>query len=92
MSLTEFQISDITLKIETPPSVSLQSGIDPEVIVQVDKLLSVDLVSVTGPEVVVIAAGNVGPPGPTGKWEALTQNEYDLLNPPDPETLYVIIQ
>lgn len=72
MSLTEFQIAEVTLRIDTPSSVSL--------------------LSITDPEVVILAAGNVGPPGPTGKWEALTQNEYDLLTPPDPDTLYVIIQ
>jgi hypothetical protein len=48
--------------------------------------------TVTKPDIKVVAAGNLGPRGPAGKWEALTQNEYDLLNPPDPDTLYVIIQ
>lgn len=46
------------------------------------------------PEVVVVGSGALGPqgpPGPEGQWEALTQAEYDALNPPDPETLYVII-
>lgn len=72
MSLTEFQIADVTLRIDDPESVSLQS--------------------VTSPEVVVIAAGNVGPPGPQGKWRALTQSEYDAISVPDPDVLYVIIQ
>jgi len=44
------------------------------------------------PDVLIVAAGNVGPPGPAGKWKALTQDEYDLLSPPDPDILYVIIQ
>ena len=46
----------------------------------------------TTPDVLILASGNIGPPGPAGKWEAITQNEYDLLNPPDPDTLYIIIQ
>lgn len=46
--------------------------------------------------VTVIAAskgptGPPGPPGPPGQWESLTQAEFDALNPPDPDTLYVII-
>lgn len=54
-------------------------------------LNSADL-TVTQPDILVVAAGNLGPRGPAGKWRALTQSEYDLLNPPDPDTLYVIIQ
>ena len=55
---------------------------------------SVDLLEVTT-QAVNIVAGNTGPRGPqgdSGQWVALTQNEYDLLNPPDPNVLYVIIQ
>lgn len=46
----------------------------------------------TTPDLLVVLAGNIGPPGPAGKWKAMTQSEYDLLNPPDPDTLYIIIQ
>jgi hypothetical protein len=35
--------------------------------------------------------GPAGPPGPQGQWDALTQAEYDALNPPDSNTLYVIV-
>lgn len=38
--------------------------------------------------------GSAGPPGPQGdpgEWTEVTQTEYDALNPPDPETLYVIV-
>jgi hypothetical protein len=72
MSLTDYQIAEVSIRVNSPPSV--------------------DLLSVTGPDVILIAAGNVGPPGPPGTWEALTQAEYDALNPPNPDTLYVIIQ
>lgn len=48
--------------------------------------------AVTSPDVVVMLAGNVGPPGPQGQWVALTQAEYDALIPPDPDTLYIIIE
>ncbi len=46
------------------------------------------------PDVVVVGSaqlGPQGPPGPPGQWTALTQAEYDALNPPDPEMLYIII-
>jgi hypothetical protein len=51
-------------------------------------------VQVVPPGVLVIAAGNVGPRGPQGsqgQWVSLTQAEYDALSPPDPDTLYVIV-
>lgn len=62
-----------------------------DVLVTVPPLPTVNLQAVTIPDFQVILAGNVGPPGPQGQWVALTQAEYDLLSPPDPETLYVII-
>lgn len=61
----------------------------------------------TLPGLQVIAAGNVGPPGPAstvpgpqgiqgppgppGEWTQMTQAAYDALLVKDPETLYVII-
>lgn len=48
-------------------------------------------VALIPPTVKLIAAGNVGPPGPQGQWVSLTQAEYDALSPPNPETLYVIV-
>lgn len=74
---------------------------EPDIIVTIEKkdiLVSVEPLKTTAiqtpstPDLLVIAAGNVGPPGPAGKWVSLTQAEYDALNPPDPDTLYVIIQ
>lgn len=55
---------------------------------------SIDLLEITVPTVNIVATntGPRGPQGASGQWIALTQNEYDLLNPPDPEILYVIIQ
>lgn len=63
---------------------------DISVVVEASKTIELETVRIPG--LVVVAAGNVGPPGPAGKWTALTQNEYDSLHPPDPDTLYVIIQ
>ena len=63
-----------------------------EILVTVEPIKSATLQTRTTPGLLVIAAGNIGPPGPPGQWEAVTQSEYDLLNPPDPDTLYVIIQ
>ena len=56
---------------------------------------SAQVVIELAPDVIVLTAGNVGPPGPpgpSGQWESLTQAEYDALSPPDPETLYVIVE
>lgn len=74
MSLTDSQIIDVALRVNSPESV--------------------DLLEVMTPTVNIVAT-NTGPRGPqgnAGQWVALTQNEYDLLNPPDPNVLYVIIQ
>lgn len=38
------------------------------------------------------ATGATGPAGPQGEWVSLTQVEYDALSPPDPNTLYVIVE
>ena len=55
---------------------------------------SIDLLEITVPTVNIVATntGPRGPQGDSGQWMALTQSEYDLLNPPDPDILYVIIQ
>jgi len=65
-----------------------------DILVTVVPLPTVDLVAVTTPDVLVLAAGNVGPPGPPGpqgQWVSMTQAEYDAIPIPDPDTLYVII-
>jgi hypothetical protein len=74
MSLTDSQIVDVALRINSPESL--------------------DLLEIVIPTVNIVA-GNTGPRGPqgaSGQWVSLTQNEYDQLNPPDPDVLYVIIQ
>lgn len=55
---------------------------------------SVDILDIATATVNIVATntGPRGPQGDSGQWVALTQNEYDLLNPPDPDILYVIIQ
>jgi hypothetical protein len=74
MSLTDSQIIDVALRVNSPESV--------------------DLLEVMTPTVNIVATntGPRGPQGDSGQWVALTQNEYDLLNPPDPNVLYVIVQ
>lgn len=91
MSHAELQIvaqkDDVVISVESPPPVNLTA--------------------VNAPGILVIAAGNVGPMGPSGpkgdigptgpegpqgKWLSLTQAEYDSLSPPDPSTLYVIVE
>lgn len=63
-----------------------------EILVTIEPPKSVSVETPITPDMIIVAAGNIGPPGPAGQWEALTQNEYDLLQPPNPDTLYVIIQ
>jgi hypothetical protein len=48
---------------------------------------------VTSDEVVVapVFVGPQGPPGPPGQWDSMTQAEFDVLDPKDEETLYIII-
>ena len=92
MSLTDFQIADVTLRIPDLELITLELTNTPDVTLQISDPESISLESVSAPDVIVIAAGNVGPPGPQGKWVALTQSEYDAIGIPDPETLYVIIQ
>lgn len=78
-----------------------------DILVTVVKPPTAQIQAVSIPGMQVIAAGNVGPPGPVGpvgpqgeigpigpqgQWESMTQAEYDALGTPDPDTLYVIIQ
>lgn len=97
MSLTDSQIIDVALKINSPDLVNLDvlnnlQAVD--VAVSVVPPSSIDLLGIAIPTVNIVATntGPRGPKGDSGQWVALTQNEYDLLNPPDPDVLYVIIQ
>lgn len=66
---------------------------DIDVSVEPQRVIEVQTPITAGIEVVL--AGNIGPPGPpglAGQWLSLTQSEYDALDPPDPDVLYVIIQ
>lgn len=74
------------------PDIIVTIDKEQDILVSVDSLQTIQVETPTNPDVLVIAAGNVGPRGPAGKWEAMTQSEYDALNPPDPDTLYIIIQ
>lgn len=65
-----------------------------DVALMVNQPDSIDLLDITTQNVNIVATntGPRGPQGDSGQWVALTQSEYDLLNPPDPDVLYVIIQ
>lgn len=65
-----------------------------DVALRVNSPDSIDLLNITTAAVNIVATntGPRGPQGDSGQWVALTQNEYNLLNPPDPDVLYVIIQ
>ena len=79
----------------------LNVTVEPEIkeisITVADPLPSTELILESFPDVIVLASGNMGPPGsmgppgPQGQWEALTQVDYDALDPPNPDTLYVIV-
>jgi hypothetical protein len=89
MLLIDSQIIDVALMVNPPDSIDLLGVTIP----------TINIVATNAgpgsPEAISIVATNTGPRGPkgdSGEWVALTQNEYDLLNPPDPNVLYVIIQ
>lgn len=85
MSLIDSQIIDVALRVNSPDSLDLLGITVP----------TVNIVATNAVPTVNIIATNAGPRGPqgdSGQWVALTQSEYDLLNPPDPDVLYVIIQ
>ena len=81
--------------------VELNVTVEPEIkeidITVVDELPNTELILESTPDVVVLASGNMGPAGstgpmgPQGQWTALTQVEYDALDPHDPDILYVIV-
>lgn len=48
--------------------------------------------TVPGPQGPAGPVGPTGPEGPQGQWLSLTQAEYDALDPPDPDILYVIVE
>ena len=67
----------------------------PDVIVVEESAAVVEVESTPPATVEVVTAGGPhgaqGPPGPPGQWVSLTQAAYDALDPPDPDTLYVIV-
>lgn len=79
----------------------LNVTVEPEVkeisITVSDEIPSTELTVQSFPDVIVLASGNMGPPGstgpmgPQGQWFSLTQAQYDALDPADPDVLYVIV-
>jgi hypothetical protein len=75
-------------------NVTVESEIKEIAITVADELPSTELIIESYPDVVILTSGNmgpVGPQGPPGQWLSMTQAEYDALDPPDPDMLYVII-
>lgn len=79
-------------------NITVESEIKEIAITVADDLPSTELIVESFPDVIVLASGNMGPPGstgpmgPQGQWVSLTQVEYDALDPPNPDTLYVIVE
>jgi len=71
--------TELTLDLATQIIGVTQKGIE----------ISIDVPE--APDIIVGMPGPTGPPGPQGQWEALTQAQYDALDPPDFDTLYVIV-
>jgi hypothetical protein len=97
MSLTDSQIIDVALRVNAPDFLDLDPVTNSHIVdvaIVVDSPGSVDLLDIIVPTVNIVATntGPRGPQGDSGQWVALTQSEYDQLNPPDPDVLYVIIQ
>lgn len=72
---TETETEEVKVIVNEEPSV-INLTVDPE------------------PDVIIVGSAQVGPqgpPGPPGQWISMTQAEYDALDPPDPEVLYVIV-
>lgn len=86
MSLIELQIiaekDDVFVTVQDPPVINVQAV----------STSSINLQAVGSPGIIVVAAGNFGPPGPAGQWVSMTQAEYNALSSPDPDTLYVIVE
>lgn len=78
-------------------NITVESEIKEIAITVADELPSTELTVQSFPDVIVLASGNMGPPGamgpmgPQGQWMSLTQAQYDALDPPNPDTLYVIV-
>jgi hypothetical protein len=65
------------------------------VVVVVEEPSVINLLVDPEPDVIIVGSAQVGPqgpPGPPGQWASMTQAEYDALDPPDPEILYVIVE
>ena len=76
-------------------NVTVESEIKEIAITVADDTPSTELIVESFPDVMILTSGNMGPagpPGPPGQWVSLSQVEYDALDPPDPETLYVIVE
>lgn len=100
MSLIDYKIIDVALRVNSHDSIDLFLTTTPlgsqivDVALMANPPDSIELLDVTTPTVGIVAmnSGPRGPKGDSGEWVALTQSEYDALNPPDPDVLYVIIQ
>lgn len=82
-------VDELNVTVESVPK---------EIVITVsDELPNTELILETMSDVVILASGNMGPPGstgpmgPQGQWTSLTQAQYDALDPPNPDTLYVIV-
>ena len=91
MSLIELQITaekdEIVVTVAEPPPINLT--VIPS---QGLQIVASGNFGPTGPQGPKGDTGPMGPEGPQGQWVSLTQEEYNALLPPDPNTLYVIVE
>jgi hypothetical protein len=89
IQVTAVKVDDILVTIQQPPAIGLVATSDSNV--QVVASGNIGPPGPKGDKGDPGVTGPVGPEGPQGQWDAMTQAQYDALDPPDPDVLYVIV-
>ena len=82
----------MTTSVEINADTELTVDLETQIISITQMPIEISIDVPEAPEFTFGMPGPTGPPGPQGQWVSLTQAEYNALSPPDPETLYVIVE